>query len=111
MTGTWQPGTPGYMSPEHVRSEARPLPASDIFSVGILLYRVLAGGVPIAFNGDLADYASRLKNVKLRPLHTVRSGLPEEAYELVARCLHPQVARRFLNGAELQTAVEKIECR
>jgi serine/threonine protein kinase len=105
MTGTFQPGTPGYMSPEHVTPGARPIPASDIFSVGVLLYRVLVGDVPVPFMGDFDEYAERLRRSEHVALNVVRNDLPAEAYEIVERCLSRQSARRFVDGKELLSAV------
>jgi serine/threonine protein kinase len=108
MTGTFQPGTPGYMSPEHVTPGARPIPASDIFSVGVLLYRVLAGAFPVPFNGDFDEYADRLRRADHAALNAVRADLPPEAYEIVERCLSRQSARRYVDGAELLGALGAV---
>lgn len=106
LTGTFQPGTPGFMSPEHVTPGVRVLPASDIFSLGVLLYLCLTGDVPIAYAGDFDDYAKRLRKAQLSAtLKDQRSGLPDEAYTIVGRCLQRQSARRYVDGAELAAAL------
>ncbi len=109
MTGLFQPGTPGFMSPEHVTSGARPLPASDVFCVGVLLYFVLTGQPPVVFNGDYEDYAERLRRVEMISLEDRVASLPVDAYEVVGRCLDRQSARRFIDGAELFQALESIK--
>jgi serine/threonine protein kinase len=54
-------GTPGYLSPEHVQGKV-PLPASDVFTTGIMLSQVLAGRHPFAHAlGDDAAYARAVK--------------------------------------------------
>ena len=42
-------GTPGYMSPEHMTRKV-PLPASDVFTLGMMLYQLLAQGHPYLFD-------------------------------------------------------------
>ncbi|HEV3383945.1 MAG TPA: protein kinase, partial [Gemmata sp.] len=42
-------GTPGYMSPEHITRKV-PEPASDVFTLGIMLYQLLAQGHPYPFD-------------------------------------------------------------
>lgn len=51
LTG-WRPMTPEYASPEQVRDEAVGIP-SDIYSLGVLLYRLLAGRSPYRVNPRL----------------------------------------------------------
>ncbi|MCA9624621.1 MAG: protein kinase, partial [Myxococcales bacterium] len=107
VTGSFQPGTPGFMSPEHVIVGARPLPASDVFSAGVLLFVALTGRLPIDVGGDFDDYCDRLRAAQLDvQLDHIRGDLPGAAYELVGRCLESQSARRFLDGAELLSAAE-----
>lgn len=51
-------GSPGYQSPEHL-SGATPTTASDVFTCGLMLYELLAGGHPYKF-GDVSDYAKQV---------------------------------------------------
>jgi len=105
MTGTFQPGTPGFMSPEHVTPGARPTPSSDVFSAGILAYVALTTSLPYLFDGDFEAYAMRLRNGNYSRLETVRPGLLAEAYDVIGRCLQRHPARRYLDGGELLIAV------
>lgn len=104
-----QPGTPGYMSPEHLLAfSGVPTPASDVFCVGILMFLVLTAHLPIPYSGDVSDYISRLSRVELLELETFRTDLDPEVNELIERCLHPQPARRFRNGGQLLAAVRAL---
>jgi len=61
-------GTPGYLSPEHVRGQV-PIPASDVFTTGIMLAQILAGRHPFA--ADAADntaYAKAVTNGIFAPI-------------------------------------------
>jgi len=96
------PGTPGFASPEHVRSySAGPTAFSDVFCVGILVYLALAGDVPIPYKDDLSDYLHRLSGADVADLSAVRPDLTPEQIALVRRCLHSQPARRPKDGSEL----------
>lgn len=101
-----QPGTPGFMSPEHLLPPPNgPTPFSDVFCVGILGYLALTGETPIPYDGDGTGYAARLRSVEHTPLNVRRLGLSELVVTVVARCLHPQPARRFRNAGEIAVAL------
>lgn len=109
ITVAGQPGTPGYASPEHLNGHSgAPSPASDVFCVGILMFAALTGEVPIPWRGDNADYARRLAHVEVPNLAQLRPDLSAEQVGLVRRCLHPQPARRYLDGARLASALEAL---
>jgi eukaryotic-like serine/threonine-protein kinase len=104
-----QPGTPGYASPEHLAAySGAPSAASDVFCVGILMFKTLTGELPIPLSGDPADYFARLSRVETQELGAFRNDLPPEVVALVERCLHPQPARRPRNGTRLVEALEAL---
>lgn len=106
MTVGGQPGTLGYVSPEHLNGySGAPTPASDVFCVGILMFVTLTGQLPIPYTGDLGDYVNRLTSVTTLDLPTLRSDLDPAVIDLVRRCLHPQSARRYRNGTGLAEAL------
>jgi serine/threonine protein kinase len=107
ITGIYQPGTPGYLSPEHV-PPGRPTPASDVFVVGILMYRALAGDLPIAVTADLNAYAIALRDGQAPSIAQARSDLTPEEVAVIDCCLRRQSARRYLNGDELADALEGV---
>lgn len=109
LTVAGQPGTRGFMTPEHLNSySGGPMPASDVFAVGTLIYLALTGDVPVPWRGDDADYATRLRAVTTTDIAVARPDLASEQVELVRRCLHPQPARRFSTAGKLAAALEKL---
>lgn len=110
LTVAGQPGTPGFLSPEHLNAYSGvPMPASDVFGVGTLMYVALTGELPIPYTGDDADYVSRLSNVAIIDIAVKRPDLTTEQQALVRRTLHPQPARRFLNGRKLADVLESLQ--
>jgi eukaryotic-like serine/threonine-protein kinase len=109
LTVAGQPGTLGYMSPEHLGAYSGvPTASSDIFCVGILTFEALAAELPIPFTGDVSDYFRRLARVEVADLTAFRNDLTPDQLALVKRMLHPQPARRPRNGAQLKEALEAL---
>lgn len=101
ITGLYQPGTPGYMSPEHAAVGGRITPASDIFCLGVLAYQALTAVLPVLVGPDLLEYAGRLRTGQAPPVGIARPDLTSERAALVDTCLARQPARRFLDADEL----------
>lgn len=104
LTGQFQPGTFGFMSPEHVPG-GRPTPASDIFALGILAFAALTAALPVDPGADEAAYHNRLRTESCPDVASIRGDISDELAAIVNRCLHRQPARRFLDGAELGEAI------
>lgn len=107
LTVAGQPGTRGYLTPEHLNSySGGPMQMSDVFQVGILMYTALSGVSPFPWTGDDYDYMSRLQRGVMKSLGEHRPDLSAQQVEIVHRALHPQPARRFRNAAALRDALE-----
>jgi serine/threonine protein kinase len=85
-------GTLGYMSPEEILR--RPITAaSDIFSLGVVLYELASGTNP--FRGDSAGATTRLiEGLEAPPLPAHGKGVPRELDRLVRVMLNKSVADR-----------------
>ncbi len=86
-------GTPAYMAPELVKGQD-PLPQTDIYALGVILYEMLTGGER-PFTGERAETTGstaekiRWEQMKLapKPLTDYNPDLSPEIQEVVLRCL------------------------
>lgn len=108
ITGPIDPGSPGYMSPEHVSPAARPTYASDVFGLGVLMYEALTGVCPIPYAGDFVDYAQRLRDRQASSVGIARPDLSAVQIEFVDTCLQRQLARRYLDAREALDALAAL---
>lgn len=97
-------GTPLYMSPEQVRVSGSIDVRSDIWSLGMVLYEVLAGET--AFSGQsITEICASILESPPRPLELYRRDLPPGLIDVVLRCLEKDVTKRYQNIAELALAL------
>ncbi len=99
-------GTPAYMSPEQAAADKGVDSRTDIYSLGIVLYEMLAGEPPFSAPTAQAMIARRLIDTP-RPLREVRETVPDGVSQAVARALAKAPADRFATAAEFARALEE----
>ncbi len=97
-------GTPHYMSPEQAAGERHLDARSDIYSLGCVLYEMLAGEPPYTGQSQQAVLAKRLTEPVPR-LGTLRD-VPPAVEQAVARALARAPADRFASAAEFAGALD-----
>jgi serine/threonine protein kinase len=96
-------GSARYMSPEQVRSKPVDV-RSDIYSLGVVMYEMLAGHPP--FDGaNMPEIARHHLNTPPPPLSALRSDLPPGLERVVMRCLEKLPDDRFVSMDELLGAL------
>jgi predicted Ser/Thr protein kinase len=99
-------GTPYYMAPE--QAAGSPQAASDVYSLGIMLYEMLCGHVP--FLGEsVYSVAAKHASEPPRALGQVVPGIPDELCDVVHRALEKQPSARYKNGEELHRALRQLD--
>lgn len=100
-------GTAAYMSPE----QARGLPvnqASDVFSMGVVLYEMVTGELP--FKGDTPlDTMHSIAFDEARPVTVIRQNLPPELHRIVSRCLRKKPGDRYRNARVLAADLKRLK--
>ena len=99
-------GSPSYMSPEQVQSEEL-TPASDIYSLGAVLYELLTGFRP--FRADnLSKLLHQIVYATPPPIHTYRDDIPEELEQVVAMTMQKDPTKRCASGAQMAADLTRV---
>jgi serine/threonine protein kinase len=108
LTGTGRSlGTPAYMSPEQVLGgnlDGR----SDLYALGVILYRCVAGKLPFSDPNPLSVLYSHMHVPAPDLAATARTPVSVAFVDLVMRALAKEPDRRFANAREMRIALEAI---
>ena len=97
-------GTPEYMSPEQLYSADRVDHRADLYSLGVMLFEMLAGERP-AIGEDAAAIVGNVMAGKVKRLETLAKDLPPELVAVVHKAIDPDKGRRFQSAADLRLAL------
>jgi serine/threonine-protein kinase len=102
-------GTPLYMAPEVLDGRGASI-QSDIYAVGVLLYRLVTGSYPVRGRSvqDVRDMHARGERT---PLRSLRPDLPRGFIQVVEHAIDLQPERRYENAAALEAALISLEPR
>src|SRR5262247_886811 len=99
-------GTVSYMSPEQARGE-KVDHRTDIFSLGVMLYEMLAGRRP--FEGaTVSDVMAAVLTSEPVPLAEAAPEVPAGLWRIVQRCLEKRPGQRFQSAGDLGFALKAL---
>jgi serine/threonine protein kinase len=87
------------MSPEQIRHE-RLTGQSDLFSLGIVMYRALSGKHPFMAEG-ISEINQMILQSEPWPLRELRPEVPEVLERIVRRALAKNLSRRYRSGLDI----------
>lgn len=95
-------GTPNYMSPE--QAQGKPVgPASDLYSLGVVLYELLMGIPPFRADNPLSVLMMHIES----PIPTLPTSIPSRIRTVVARAMEKSPSRRYSSAEEMLQAVQQ----
>ncbi len=99
-------GTAAYMAPEQIQGKKTD-PRSDLFSLGVVLYEMIARRRPFVGDHDAAiSYA--ITNEIPEPLQRYKSGLHPGLEQIVARALEKDPAMRYQSAADMLAELKRV---
>jgi serine/threonine protein kinase/WD40 repeat protein len=100
-------GTPAYMPPEQARGDLSLIgPASDIYSLGAILYRLLAGRAPFQA-ASLVDTLHDVISAEPVPPRRLVPGLAADLEIICLKCLEKQPEKRYATAAALADDLQR----
>lgn len=99
-------GTATYFSPEQAQG-GQPDPRSDIYSLGIVMYEMIAGRTPF-FGDNAVGVAYQQVHNSPPPLHEFAPDVPNAFEAIVAKCLAKSPKRRYTNASALRDDLRRF---
>jgi serine/threonine-protein kinase len=99
-------GTPAYMSPEQIIGKVKLDGRSDIYTLGTILYQLLAGETP--YDADTTGQMYAHVHEPVPTILEVNPGLPPGTQQVIEKAMAKDREARYQSGAELAVAVASL---
>jgi serine/threonine protein kinase len=86
-------GSPAYMAPEQINEEP-PSVQTDIYSLGVTMYELLAGRLPFQAANSVA-MINKILNEEPTPLKSLRPDIPDKLVEIVEKAMARDTTKRY----------------
>ncbi len=106
LTGSNMLGTPQYMSPEQCQGRKDLMPASDIYSLGVVLYEMVTGQTPFQAETPLAVIHMQLSEPLPAP-RSLRPDVPESVENVIYKAMAKQPDARHQTCMAMSDAFDK----
>jgi len=100
-------GTPFYMAPEQAKDFSSVDRRSDIYSLGVSLYKMVSGKVPFDGRSPIEVMIKAIDGKKV-PLRELRDGVPQELEDVVDRMMHKLPEKRQQDVEELLRDLNRV---
>ncbi len=101
-------GTPHYMSPEHALGEQAADARSDLYSLGVVGFRMLTGRLPFT-GGTAQSIVAQHVALEPPPVGHYAPHVPEELARVIDRCLAKKPSQRWSDAGAFRSALLKAQ--
>ena len=107
LTGEYL-GSPAWSSPEQIAGQPAHVDVrTDVYSLGVILYRLLTGAFPYDVGGPLAEVFDRIRGAEPIPPRSLVTFVDDELQTILLKALAKERDRRYQTIAELQADVAR----
>ncbi len=100
-------GTAAYAPPEQLRGELDKLsPASDVFSLGGILFEILTGKPPVEHKSGIDEILKLIDSRQPNSIRSIRPDAPDPLTFICMRALQSQITDRFTTVGQLRDSVQ-----